>query len=131
MLCPGITQALSLAEVLVFGRSEYIYNVARNKETEQSSTHSGQISKLAVDGDTRPENEAGLGNNISSTPNENSPYWQVLLGSPVVIDDVVVYNRDLSHTDCLLGVCSHRLRGFRMEILKVVDGKRVCGIHLQ
>ncbi len=44
-----------------------------------------------------------------------------------MIDAVVIYNRDRRNTACVGGNlsfynCSSRLRGFRMEILQVVDG---------
>jgi len=120
----GTTQeALSLAEVQVFGLSKEIYNVARNKDTQQSSTWGDRFSNKAVDGDVRNESELDQGENLSGTKLEEiSPFWYVLLGSPVVIDNVVIYNRDLIRPNCPGTICGRRLKGFRMEILNIVGG---------
>jgi len=101
-------------------------NVALGKVTAQSSDYKdteNNISKYAVDGDISPESTAGHENNLTHTgPGDSSPFWHVLLGSLFVIDSVVIHNRDHPCPNSVGGNCSSRLRGFRMEILKVVDG---------
>eukprot|EP01083_Nonionella_stella_P283106 963502_1 len=82
----GTNKILSLAEVQVFG---YLNEI-------------------------RPDRDARVEKDLSSTLDEY-PYWHVLLGSPVVIDTVVIHNRYTNQSDS-------RLRGFVVEIWNLVDG---------
>jgi len=96
---------LSLAEVEVFARS----NLAAGKAASQSSTEYDSPASLAVDGDVDGNWHHG---SVTHTAFEKQAWWQVDLGAPSSIGQVILYNR----TDC----CSDRLRDF--DLLVSDDG---------
>ena len=106
---PGKGRPLSLAEVQVFSDSK---NVAPLGAARQSSTDFGGDAKRAIDGNTNGEFYGAL--STTHTRNENDPWWEVDLGSPVEIDRIVIWNR----TDANLEA---RLADFRVSAL---DGDR-------
>ena len=102
-----------------------LYNVALNKSTSQSSTSQSRYSSKANNGGVRPESVVGRLNGVSVTNKEINPWWEVTLGTSVVIDSITIYNRDIvtaGCTDKYGGNCSRRLKGFRLEIFNGADG---------
>jgi len=99
------TGPLSLAEVEVFARP----NLAAGKAASQSSTEYDSPASLAVDGDVDGNWHHG---SVTHTAFEKQAWWQVDLGAPSSIGQVILYNR----TDC----CSDRLRDF--DLLVSDDG---------
>jgi len=65
-------------------------NLALNKTATQSSTSANLAASRAVDGNT---NGASSGNSYCLTNSQGQPWWQVDLGSQLVIDSVWAYNR--------------------------------------
>ncbi|MBI1842393.1 MAG: HEAT repeat domain-containing protein [Verrucomicrobia bacterium] len=100
---------LTLAEVQVFSGGR---NIALQGKAKQSSVSNGGEASRAIDG--RTDGSFGSGTQTHTQENEQSPWWEVDLGSEQSIDSVVVWNR----TDAQLG---KRLDGFT---LKVLDGAR-------
>lgn len=103
------TNVLSLAEVQVL-QTDRGRNLALRKVATQSSDYGPLYpARLAVDGNT----DGSVGNgSVTHTNWESKPWWQVDLGAPTFIGDVVLYNR----TDC----CSERLSDF--DVLASDDG---------
>jgi len=81
-------------------------NVALAKQTSQSSTVSGGVSSLAVDGNTDGNFAAG---STTHTEDEAQSWWQVDLGASHQINKVTLWNR----TDC----CGDRLSDFHVDYL--------------
>jgi len=96
---------LTLAEVEVFGGGE---NVAAGKACEQSTTNWGGVANLAVDG--RSDGAWAAGTSTHTGEGKHDPWWEVDLGSDVLIDRIVVHNR----TD---RPYHERLDGFRVRVL--------------
>jgi len=105
---------LGLREVQVFSETQPItvYNVALNKSSAQSSTWTSSESFKAVDGEIHSDSN-------SHTDLDLSPWWEVLLGSSVVINSIFIYN------NCDIDNCSGGLRGFRLEIFNGDDASAV------
>ncbi len=95
------TNALNLAEVLVFG----LPNMALSQPATQSSDFPQAVASRAVDGNTD-----GIWNNnsVTGTASTASPWWQVDLGIVTQIGQVVLHNR----TDC----CGERLSNFDIKV---------------
>ncbi|MFQ5734851.1 MAG: DUF1549 domain-containing protein, partial [Planctomycetaceae bacterium] len=106
---PGNRKLLSLAEVQVFRAGK---NVARGKPARQSSTDYNGPAKLAVDGNT--DGDYAKAKSTTHTKLENNPWWEVDLGGPLPVGNVVLWNR----TDNNLHT---RLANFRVLLL---DEKR-------
>ncbi len=102
---PGKQRTLTLAEVEVMSDGK---NVARGGKATQHSTINGADAKRAIDG-----NKSGAFADSGQTHSRegvSDPWWEVDLGSDVLIDSVVVFNR----TDSNL---SDRLKGFTVKVL--------------
>jgi F5/8 type C domain/Carboxylesterase family len=65
-------------------------NLALNKTATQSSTSANLAASRAVDGNT---NGASSGNSYSLTNSQGQAWWQVDLGSQLIIDSIWAYNR--------------------------------------
>jgi serine/threonine protein kinase len=100
---PGDKRVLSLSEVEVFVGGT---NVALGKSTKQSSTNHGGAARRAVDGKTSPQYESGT---VTHTNEESAPWWEVDLGKPHDITQIVVWNRGQKYFG--------RLHGFKVSIL--------------
>ncbi|MHB8521176.1 MAG: DUF1553 domain-containing protein [Limisphaerales bacterium] len=105
---PGAERILSLAEVQVFNGRE---NVAPKGKAGQSSTASRAEARLAIDGNTDGNVDAG---STTLTRTEDDPWWEVDLGADTPLDEIVIWNR----TDHGLGT---RLVDFKVLAL---DAKR-------
>jgi hypothetical protein len=79
-------------------------NLARGKTATQSSTDANRAASRAVDGIV--DGNAANGS-VSITASEQSPWWQVDLGTLNIIDSIVLYNR----TDC----CGDHERDFDLK----------------
>ena len=101
---PGQQKMLSLAEVQVFSGGT---NIAIAGEATQSSTDFDGPARLAIDGKTDGNYEAG---SVTHTAVSDDPWWEVDLKTAQPIDRVVVFNR----TD---GDTGARLNGFRLAVL--------------
>jgi hypothetical protein len=90
-------------------KSGFYENFALHKSASQSSTYVNGIysgaASLAVDGKTDGNY---LDNSVTHTLSTAQPSWEVDLGTPQDVGDVVLYNR----TDC----CSDRLSNFALEV---------------
>ena len=102
---PGSNPYLSLAEVQVFSGDQ---NLALKGTATQSSTSHEGVASLAIDGNTNGDFFAAK--STTHTAGEANPWWEVDLGSPAVIDRVVVWNR----TDGNVGT---RLNHFKVQLL--------------
>ena len=98
-------------------------NVARGKPARQSSVYAGARfqdpeadARGAVDGTV----SGGYG---FHTAEESSPWWQVDLGAPHLLSEVVVYNR-VDQPDC-------RARALPLEIALSDDGAAWRLVHVQ
>ncbi len=114
---PTTAKALSLAEVQVLT----VINIQQPIHSIRFTESCKWWRRL----ETKPDGSGGreiVPIPVSATNWETSPYWHVLLGSPVVIGSVVIHNRE--DLPCDGGLCSERLHGFKMEILLVVDGNK-------
>ena len=78
-----------------------INNVARGKDTSQSSYVSGVPASRAVDGNTDGN---WANNSVTHTALDYQPFWQVDLGSSYTLQTIRIWNR----TDC----CSTRLSNY-------------------
>ena len=107
VLVPGKAQYLGLAEVQVFSGGQ---NIAKGKKAKQSTTGYGGTASRAVDGNINGVYHAG---SVSHTNQQNDPWWEVDLGSSIVINKLAIWNR----TDS----CTERLENFTIEVL---DDKR-------
>ncbi|HEX3657491.1 MAG TPA: DUF1553 domain-containing protein [Pirellulales bacterium] len=113
---PGENKILSLAEVQVFGpaaadaKAEPV-NLALKGKATQSSTYKPAVARLAIDGNTDGQFSA---RSVAHTETQQSPWWEVDLGSEQPIGRVVVWNR----VDQGSG---GRLAGYRLRLL---DKKR-------
>jgi hypothetical protein len=101
---PGPQKILSLAEVQVFSGNQ---NVTLQGEARQSSTAFDGPAKLAIDGKTDGNYQAG---STTHTATESDPWWEVDLRFTRPVDRIVVWNR----TDNGLHT---RLAGFRIKLL--------------
>jgi hypothetical protein len=97
----GTMRTLHLGEVEVLASR----NLAMGKMATQSSTDYGGDAARAVDGNT---NGAFIGNSVTHSNTEVSPFWQVDLGAIQPIGQIVLYNR----TDC----CGDRLSNFKLMV---------------
>ena len=88
-------------------------NVALGQPTFQNTTAFGGDSSRAVDGNTNPLYSSG---SITHTTQTQNPWWFVDLGSPQVIEEVVIWNR-LETPDC----CSGRLSGATVRLLTSIS----------
>ncbi|MFT3766207.1 MAG: discoidin domain-containing protein [Minicystis sp.] len=99
------TNALSLAEVQVFGPG-VVPNLATGGVATQSSLYGPEgVAAKAIDGNT--DGNWG-GGSITHTSNEWQPWWKVDLGGVQQIGQIILNNR----TDC----CSDRLGNFRLSV---------------
>ncbi len=104
----GSNRTLEMAEVQVFGGD--LLNVARNPlavATQSSTRAAGGAAERAIDGIT-----SGFfgDNSVTHTNNQDDPFWNLDLGEPFNIEEIVLHNR----TDC----CTERLSNF---VLTVTD----------
>lgn len=106
---PGKGVFLSLAEVQVFVGEK---NVATEGKATQISTAYDGPPQLAIDGNTSGDYFAAK--STTHTDSANDPWWEVDLGSPQVVDRLMIWNR----TD---GGSGGRLANFRVVLL---DEKR-------
>ena len=60
-------------------------------QARQSSTSAGGVASRAIDGNTNPNYFEG--NSVTHTASEASPWWEVEFPHPLVIFEIVVYNR--------------------------------------
>ncbi|MFM8891875.1 MAG: DUF1553 domain-containing protein, partial [Planctomycetia bacterium] len=104
---PGKKVFLSLAEVEVLAVGAEA-NVARGRPATQSSTDFGGDAARAVDGVT--DGDYFAKNSVTHTAANDDPWWEVDLGGPTAIRQVVIWNR----TD---GGTGNRLVGARVSIL--------------
>ena len=115
VMLPGDGRYLSLAEVQVFSGGK---NVALKQPTVQTTTGFGGAAAKAVDGNTNGSYSKG---SVTHTAEQREPAWEVDLGKVVVIEQIVVWNRD--------GVPS-RAKDIRVSILdarrKVVWGAAIA-----
>ena len=81
-------------------------NVARGRPARQSSTQFGGVAERAVDGNRDGVYDHGTMTHTGSDANE---WWEVDLGAPVAIEDVVLWNR----TD----IAGERLAGVTVQLL--------------
>ncbi|MCA9068877.1 MAG: DUF1553 domain-containing protein, partial [Planctomycetaceae bacterium] len=102
---PGDQKILSLAEVEVFSAGK---NMAPSGKATQSSTAFEGPARLAIDGNTNGHYFDAK--STTHTEISKDPWWQLDLGSPQPIDQVVIWNR----TD---GNTSDRLKNFRILVL--------------
>ena len=84
---PGTPRILALAEVEVMSGGT---NLARNAKPTQSSTEGNSGAALATDGNHNGDWEAG---SVTLTQSQDSPWWELDLGSEVAIDEVIIWNR--------------------------------------
>ncbi len=96
---------LTLAEVQVFSDGK---NIALEGKATQSTTANGGVASRAIDG--RTDGAWSSGTQTHTKEAEKNPWWEVDLGSPHSIDNIVVWNR----IDDVLG---HRLDGFTLTVL--------------
>ena len=106
---PGDQKMLSLAEVQVISGGS---NVARSGKASQSSTDYEGAAERAIDGNT--DGDYHKARSTTHTKAESNPWWEVDLGEPRPLEQIVVWNR----TD---GDTGPRLAGFRVVLL---DGER-------
>ncbi|HEY5310892.1 MAG TPA: DUF1553 domain-containing protein, partial [Pirellulales bacterium] len=109
---PGESKILSLAEVQVFGPAvagskAAPVNLALKGKAKQSSTHKPGPARLANDGETNGQFYAG---SVTHTETQQSPWWEVDLGSEQPIGRVVVWNRMDQNS-------GGRLAGYRLRLL--------------
>jgi hypothetical protein len=112
---PGKEKILSLAEVQVFAGDS---NVAQGKAATQSSVAYEGPPNLAVDGNT--DGDFTSARSTTHTKTEDSPWWEVDLGSTTTISNVAVWNR----TD---GGIGNRLDGFQVILLD--DNRQPRWVH--
>ncbi len=101
---PGGRRVLSLAEIQVF---QGVENIARQGRAAQSSTSQQAAAARAIDGHTDGNLEQG---STTLTEPEDNPWWELDLGGPTPVDEIVVWNR----TDRGLGT---RLTDFKVVAL--------------
>lgn len=117
-------EALSLAEVQVFGSDLTVSNLALNGSASQSSTIANAPASRAIDGNTD-----GVFNNnsVTHTGLGSQNYWQLDLGSVKQINNIKIWNR----TDC----CAQRLTNFSVFVsdnaftgTSVTDSQNQAGV---
>lgn len=109
----GGTVKLHMAPQLLSINLAYLRPTAQSSSYGANPGHSG----LAVDGNVDGNYGAG---SVTHTAGQNQPWWQVDLGAPVSIGQLVIHNR----TDC----CSERLTNFEVSFSN--DGSHFFGhIH--
>ena len=101
---PGNDKFLHLAEVQVFSSGQ---NIALGRKASQISTGFDGPANLAVDGNT---NGVFINKSTSHTAGGRDQWWEVDLGRPESIENIVLWNR----TD---GDTAARLSGYRVMIL--------------
>lgn len=105
---------LSLAEVVINGKPVMDKvigtndNLALGKNTRQSSDDFYSPSHLGNDGDTDGDWNHG---SVFHTRADKKAFWEVDLGKPFLIENIVIHNR----TDC----CSERLNNFNIWVTNV------------
>ncbi len=97
---PGKSEFLTLAEVEVNSQGS---NVSQHRPASQSSTEFGGDARRANDNNTDGNFAAG---SVIHTAAQDDPWWEVDLGEPKNIDEVVLWPR----TDAHLG----RMKGLRV-----------------
>ena len=103
---PGDKRILTLAEVEVICRG---INLAPNGKATQSSTLGKAIASKAIDGNKDPDfNRSGQTHTINS--GSSTPWWELDLEQPVVIDKITIWNRQGFES---------RLDGFTLTLLDV------------
>lgn len=110
----GPAKWLSIAECEVMSGGR---NVARGRPATQSSTQFEGVASRAVDGVTDGVYDHG---SMTHTGSGDKEWWEVDLGGPVAIDDVVLWNR----TD----IASERLAGVTVSFL---DETRATQLELR
>jgi len=78
-------------------------NIALGKKTLQSSLIQPGYSELGVDGNLNQnfDNDFWEGNSVTHTDTQISPWWEVDLADPTMIQKVVIYSRDEEYEDDL------------------------------
>ncbi|MDG2012059.1 MAG: DUF1553 domain-containing protein, partial [Pirellulaceae bacterium] len=100
---------LSLAEVQIHAPTEtgaIPKNIAAQGKASQSSMASAGAPQRAIDGNTSGKY---ADDSTTHTKNENQPWWELDLGEPTAIQDIIIWNRTDSAAD--------RLNGFRLVLL--------------
>ncbi|XP_066270910.1 uncharacterized protein [Branchiostoma lanceolatum] len=98
------------------------FNIAQGKTAAQSSTQSGMVAGLAVDGNTAGDYYENTCTHTGQWVNE--PRWRVDLGQSYTIGRVVIFNRQ----DC----CAERLNPFNIYIgdsSRVTSNPKCGGDH--
>ncbi len=85
---PGTNRRIMLGEVQVWSGNT---NVALHRTAKQSSTGYLGDAARAVDGNT--DGHHGRSQSVTHTGDEESPWWEVDLGSEAAVDEVVLWNR--------------------------------------
>ncbi len=101
---PGEKKMIHLAEVEVFSRGS---NIALKADARQSSTDFGGNAKLAIDGKTDGDYAK---KSVSHTAIETDPWFEIDLGGPQPIDQIVLWNRTDSDLE-------ERLKGYKLQLL--------------
>ncbi len=104
----GTTRTLTLAEVEVFSGG---VNVALGGTASQKNTAEGGVAGRAIDGNPDPDFQKG--SQTHSEPGTNDPWWEVDLGTPRIVERVMIHNRQ--------GALGTRLKEFKITVL---DGDR-------
>ena len=102
---PGKQLLLSLAEVQALAGAE---NLARKGKATQISVDYQGPPELAIDGNT--DGDYFQAKSTTHTATADNPWWEVDLGAPAALEQVVVWNR----TD---GGNGERLKNFRVVLL--------------
>ena len=102
---PGKQLLLSLAEVQAVAGGE---NLARKGKASQISVDYQGPPELAIDGNT--DGDYFLAKSTTHTATADNPWWEVDLGAPAALEQLIVWNR----TD---GGNGERLKNFRVVLL--------------
>ena len=103
MVCFQPSVLLSINRLFRFIASSR--NIARGKQTSQSSTTHSGVSNRAIDGNKNPDFHSGK---CTHTSQENEAWWSVDLGKPCLVHSLMITNRG----DC----CGNRLSNFDVTV---------------
>lgn len=103
---PGKAKFLHLAEIEVFSGGA---NVATSGKATQSSTYLDAVAARVNDGNTDGDYSKG---SVQHTSGENNPWVEIDLGSPLPIDNLILWNRTDGDKNIL-----ERLNGFQVSLL--------------